>query len=201
MTLTPPTEAAKGRGLPALRGLGTLADSLPVLVIDSREQAPLEFEHLPTVPGTLYSGDYSIRALEHLFAIERKSLEDIVACCMGENRARFERELGRMRGLHFKQLVIVGIRAELAAGQYRSRITPKAVLATLNAFEVRYDTPIIFAETPRVAAELIERWAWWFAREVVQNANNLLRGCQGASVGARRASIPQDPQKLAPQIG
>jgi hypothetical protein len=41
---------------------------------------------------------------------------------------------------------------------------------------VRYDLPIVFAETPEAAAREIERWSWWFAREVVETANDLLRG-------------------------
>ena len=30
------------------------------------------------------------------------------------------------------------------------------------------------------AARKIERWSWWFAREVVENANDLLRGSKAA---------------------
>jgi len=55
---------------------------------------------------------------------------------------------------------------------------PKAVLATLGAFEIRYDLPIVFAETSESAALEVERWAWWAAREVAENANMLLRGCR-----------------------
>ena len=32
--------------------------------------------------------------------MERKTLPDLVGCCMGDNRERFERELHRMRGYH-----------------------------------------------------------------------------------------------------
>jgi hypothetical protein len=96
---------------------------------------------------------------------------------MNSSRDRFERELHRLRGYRFKRVLIIGCRDDIAAGRYRSRIAPKAVLATLDAFEVRYDAPIVFAQNPFDAALLIERWAWWFAREIVQNANNLLRGC------------------------
>ena len=46
--------------LAGLRGLAKLADCRPVLVVDSREQDPLEFTRLQVVKGTLYSGDYSI---------------------------------------------------------------------------------------------------------------------------------------------
>ena len=33
---------------------------------------------------------------------------ELVACCMGDNRVRFERELHRLRGYRFKRLLIVG---------------------------------------------------------------------------------------------
>ena len=40
-------------GLPALKGLGDLADARPTIIVDSREQAPLVFTRLPSVTGTL----------------------------------------------------------------------------------------------------------------------------------------------------
>jgi hypothetical protein len=52
------------------------------------------------------------------------------------------------------------------------------VLATLAAFEVRYDLPVVFAETPQEAATIVERWVWYFSRQVVEDANDLLRGCE-----------------------
>jgi hypothetical protein len=74
--------------------------------------------------------------------------------------------------------LVVGSREDIAAGRYHSRIAPKAVLATLGAFEVRYSIPLVFCSTPEEAAVSIERWAFFFAREVVEDANNLLRGCK-----------------------
>ncbi|MHC1762685.1 MAG: hypothetical protein AB9869_00045 [Verrucomicrobiia bacterium] len=35
------------------------------------------------------------------------------------------------------------------------------------------------------AALQIERWAWWFAREVVQQTNALLRGAKAHELAAR----------------
>jgi DNA excision repair protein ERCC-4 len=67
---------------------------------------------------------------------------------MGENRARFERELHRLRGYRFKRLLVVGSEAEILAGQYHSDIKPNAVLATLCAFEVRYDLPVVLCRPP-----------------------------------------------------
>src|SRR5262249_11059561 len=122
------------------------------------------------------SGDYSVRGLEDQFAIERKSIDDLANCC-SSNRERFEHELHRLRGFRFKRLLVVGSRDDIAAGRYYSRIGPKAVLASLGAFEVRFDLPIVFAETTESAALQVERWCWCFSREVVRNANMLLRGC------------------------
>jgi ERCC4-type nuclease len=87
--------------LPARRGLGQLANTKPVICIDSREQQPLVFTRLRSVVGTLTSGDYSVLGLQELFAVERKTVADLVACCVGENRQRFERELHRLRGFRF----------------------------------------------------------------------------------------------------
>jgi ERCC4-type nuclease len=135
--------------LRGLRGLFRLASLSPIICVDSREIHPLKFTRLKTVTGTLYSGDYSILGLENQFSVERKSIEDLVGCCMNSNRARFERELHRLRGFRFKRLLVVGSRQDIVAGRYYSRIAPKAVLATLGAFEIRFDLPIVFADTRR----------------------------------------------------
>jgi DNA excision repair protein ERCC-4 len=107
--------------LSALRGLGALADHKPAIVIDSREQQPLSFSRLPTTRGTLLTGDYSVLGLQELFVIERKSVSDLVGCCVGQNRERFERELHRLRGFRFKRLLIIGSEAEILAGRYCSK--------------------------------------------------------------------------------
>jgi ERCC4-type nuclease len=161
--------------LPALKSLGELADMRPIIVVDTREQLPLVFTRLPSIIGALPSGDYSALGLENAIAVERKSIADLVSCCSGENRERFERELHRLRGFRFKRLLIVGSQADIEQHAYRSRIGPKAVLSTLAAFEIRFDVPVVWAGTPEVAALRVETWVWWFAREIVQQANALLR--------------------------
>ena len=148
-------------------------DPEPIIIIDSREQTPLPFSRLKTQPGTLLTGDYSILGLETLFAIERKTVPDLVACCMGDNRDRFERELHRLRGYRFKRLLIVGTELEIHQAKYHSNIKPQAVLGTIAAFEIRYDLPFVFAPTPEHAGRLIERWASYFSREVILAANHL----------------------------
>ena len=170
--------------LPALRSLGELAATEPVIVIDTREQTPLPFARLKTQAGTLMTGDYSVAGLESLFAIERKSISDLVGCCIGENRDRFERELHRLRGFQFKRLLVVGDRGEIELQRYHSRVSPKAVLGSLSAWECRYDVPVVFSPTPEAAAREIERWSWYFAREMVETVNDLWRSSVRPNVGA-----------------
>jgi len=162
--------------LPALRSLGDLADASPVILIDNREQDPLRFEHLASKTCTLQTGDYSLLGASELFSVERKTVSDFVGCCVGDNRDRFARELHRLRGFHFKRLLIVGTESEIREGQYRSNVKPQSVLGTLSAFEIRYDIPVTWCATPGIAAAQIERWAWYFARQLVESVNELRRG-------------------------
>ena len=139
----------------------------PTIVTDSREQTPLVFQNLESQVGTLQSGDYSILGFEDRFSVERKSLSDLCGS-LTSGRERFERELHRLRGFDFARLLIIGTEEDVRSGNYRSKVNPKSVWASLCAFEVRYGVPFVFAPTPEAGAELVERWAYWFAREQVR---------------------------------
>jgi DNA excision repair protein ERCC-4 len=161
--------------LPALKTLGDLADLEPVVIVDTREQTPLPFYTLKNRPGTLTTGDYSFAGGQDAFAVERKSIADLVGCCMGDNRDRFERELHRLRGFWFKRLLVVGRREEIESGEYRSAIRPASVLGTLAAFEVRYEVPVVFIADPETAGKRVEEWIYWAARELVERVNRIKR--------------------------
>ena len=158
-----------------LKSINELANLKPVIVVDSREQTPLPIARFECRVGTLRTGDYSFCGAEEYFSVERKSIMDLVGCCGGDNRDRFERELHRLRGYHFARLLVVGTKEEIQAGKYRSSMAPSSVMSTLNAFEARYNVPVVFSPTPETAAKLVESWAWWVARELVENVNQLWR--------------------------
>lgn len=84
----------------------------PLIIIDSREQTPLAFEHFPSRCGTLQSGDYSLAGHEGRFTVERKSVADLIGS-LTAGRERFERECHRLRGYDFARLLIVGHPDEL----------------------------------------------------------------------------------------
>ena len=174
-TISPDSEVTP----PASPGLTKLVDLRPAIVIDNREREPLRFTRFEAVRGALYSGDYSLRGLEDSFAVERKSIDDLANCCLSGNRNRFEHELHRLRGYQFKRLLVIGTREHIVAGRYHSRIAPKSVLATLGAFEVRYSIPLVFCSSPEEAAAAIERWAFYYSREVIKLAQTLSKSlCQ-----------------------
>lgn len=105
-----------------------------------------------------------------------RSLTTSWRVCCGPERERFERELQRLLGYRFKRLLIVGSESDILEGRYFSNINSKSVLATLYAFEVRYDVPMVFAPSPLAGARQIERWAFYFAREAVTAVYDLWRG-------------------------
>jgi len=164
---------------PALKGLANLGNEKPLILVDSREQLPLQFRNLQSVIATLATGDYSVAGLTSVFAIERKTISDLIGCCVGENRQRFEKELHRLQAYKFRRLLIVGSRAEIEAMRYQSRISPRAVLGSLAAWEVRYDVPVVFSPDAVTAALEVERFVWYFCREYVETVNDLLRASAG----------------------
>lgn len=104
--------------------------------------------------------------MEHLFSVERKSIQDLVGSVIS-GRDHFERELHRLRGFDFARLLIIGTEQDICDHRYRSRAAPTAVLHSLNAFEVRYRVPVVWAGDEATAARLIERWSYWFCREQI----------------------------------
>ena len=145
-------------------------DQQPVVVIDSREKIPLIFKRLPTVAGGLYAGDYSVRGCERLFAVERKSIDDLAASCVRSRRETFEKELARLKGYRFRRLLITATEEDVRKHRYRSNMNPNALLASIRAFEMRYDIPLVWEPDPATAALRVEEWIKYFVREVTKDS-------------------------------
>lgn len=116
------------------------------IIIDSREQQPYSFDRWPvqTERVALATGDYSVAGFNDRAAIERKSLDDLVGCLMGENRQRFERELSRGRVYELFAVVVEADLTDLARGKYTSNMKPEAALQSVTAFYIRYNVPFLF---------------------------------------------------------
>jgi len=140
------------------------------IVRDSREQSPFHFEDarfdgVVVIEGTLTTGDYSIAGLESRVAVERKSLADFIGS-ISTGRERFERELARARGLDAFMVVIESPFSDLVAGNYRSRMEPKAATQTTYSFMARYRCAFHFAQSRAWAEYATFHFLRHYARHV-----------------------------------
>ena len=101
-----------------------------VALIDTREQLPLSLSPLRTERATLATGDYTARGFEDEVCIERKSLDDLLAC-VGRERARFDRELHRMLAFPIRVLLIEATWDDIDRGGWRSQLTVSQVAGSL----------------------------------------------------------------------
>lgn len=124
------------------------------IVIDSREQRPFDFQPFgaETIISTLPSGDYSIAGMETYVSVERKELSDLLNC-LGSERPRFFRELERLRSYEAAAIVIESPLSAIAAGHYRSRISPQSAIQSLIAIQAQFRLPVFFAKD-RTEAEM-----------------------------------------------
>ena len=175
------------------------------IVEDTREQTPLDFSQFePFVRverDTLKSGDYSIRGHETEFAIERKSLADLIGT-ITQGHERFERELQRLEGYRYAAVVVEASEIQLRSGNYRSMLSPRSAIGMIRAFEVRYKIPFHFAGSRNMAAHLIYELAYYFKREMLKPVPPMPREMRPPTERAkktrkpRRAAIPSAPESV-----
>lgn len=107
------------------------------IIVDSREQHPYTFGEVETIRRALPAGDYSLEGLEESFAIERKSMADLVHTVLCAKR-RFRAELNKLRTYRFAAIVVEGSVADILAGNYRSDIAPQALLGIVAGITMTY---------------------------------------------------------------
>lgn len=151
-----------------------------VAVIDSREQLPLNLEPLQTVPGTLPTGDYSVRGLESVVAIERKSLSDLLGCIGGE-RERFEREVLRLLAYPVRALVVESTWGEIESGGWRSKINPAAAVGSLLGW-MATGLPVLMCGDHRKAGVFVSRILYIAARRRWREARSLVESVEAESL-------------------
>lgn len=131
-------------------------------IIDSREQLPVNLDPLRTVGGTLATGDYSVAGLEHVVAVERKSLEDLLGC-VGRERERFDRECQRLLAYPCRALVVESTWAAIEMGGWRSQVRPNQALGSLLGWACM-GIPVLMAGDHSRAGKFISRILFTAAR-------------------------------------
>lgn len=129
---------------------------------DTREKAEISLDPLMVVQGTLTTGDFSVRGLEHVVAIERKSLQDLIMC-VGKERDRFEREIQRLLAYPTRALVIETTWETIELKRYRGEIHPNAVLGSILGWMAQ-GLPVLMAGTNERAGRYISRLLFTAAR-------------------------------------
>ena len=145
-------------------------------IVDTREKHPLILSPLQTTRKTLITSDYSIVGLEDVIAIERKSLDDLLACC-GRERERFEKEIMRLLAYPVRCLVVEATWADIAAGQWRSKLTPKVVEASLMGWIAR-GLPVLLSGDHKTAGRHTARLLFLSTRRRYSEARALLVGAK-----------------------
>lgn len=117
-----------------------------LLVVDTREQKPYSFAKYDAevMRAALPAADYSLPGFEDRVVVERKSVNDLIGC-LTKDRARFERELAKLRTYELAAVVIEASMQDIANGAYRSDMKPHAALQSIFALQVRHGVPFIFA--------------------------------------------------------
>lgn len=134
------------------------------IIVDTREQRPLEFKSAKTIPGTLHEGDYSLEGYEKKVSIERKSLSDLLGS-LGRNRDRFFQEVLRLEPYQFSAIVIESDLATIKKGNWvYADIHPNSVIGTLQAISVRYGIPVFFCGNHTLTAGYVEGLLFHFAK-------------------------------------
>ena len=111
-----------------------LDPSAVTALVDTREQRPLCLDPLQTEQGTLPTGDYTLKGLEHHVCIERKSLDDLLGC-VGSDRQRFDREIQRMLSYPIRVLLVESTWQAIELGQWRSKLKSESVIGSLLGWQ------------------------------------------------------------------
>lgn len=161
-------------------------------LIDTREQLPLDLEPLQTVAAALPTGDYSVRGLEHVVAIERKSLSDLL-CCVGRERERFDREVQRLLAYPTRALLVESTWPDIERGEWRSQLQPSHVLGSLLGW-IAAGLPVIMAGDHARAGRYAARVLYTAARRRWRENREIEKAAAG--VAAASVSCPSRKEVL-----
>lgn len=155
-------------------------------VVDTREQLPLDLSPLQAVAGTLPTGDYSVKGLEGVVAIERKSLGDLLGC-IGQHRERFDREVQRLLAYPCRCIVVEASWPDLEQGEWRSKVTPSAAIGSVLGW-IAQGVPIIMAGDHARAGRYVSRLLFTAARRRWREARALVGPIISQSEGSEEAA-------------
>ncbi len=131
----------------------------PILIIDTREQEPYEFdpETVEVKRQALVAGDYSIDGFEDQVCIERKSLQDYVQSVI-KQRDRFLREVKKLTEMPHCCIVVECDLSDVMGKRYRSGAHPNSVLGATLSLMIDYKIPVCFCSDRQLAKTFTEMY-------------------------------------------
>ncbi len=164
-----------------------MLDSM-VILVDTREQDTprlrlrLRRMGCPWERQKLDFGDYSAKfrlptgdfwTLACRVAVERKMSLDELCQCYTKGRDRFQREFERAKNTGAKLYLLVEEASweQAYSGEYRSRMAPAALVASITAWLARYNCQLLFC-APQTTGPLIHEILYREAKERLE-ANEL----------------------------
>jgi ERCC4-type nuclease len=124
-----------------------------LILVDSREQMPLEFgPKIPIEIRALAAGDYSTPKLEGRAAVERKAPADLVSTFFSDPERR-ERQLARLESLSRKVIVVEGSLTDVFDA--RGGVHMHAIVGTIASLTARYKCPVLFLDNRTLAARFV----------------------------------------------
>ena len=145
------------------------------IVIDTREQLPLDFRRSKVVEDVLYqtlkTGDYSIEGYECAIAIERKSPSDLFST-LGKGHKRFKKELERAQELDYFAILVERPFTEILnkdfEGSQYTQMRGDVIIKILYTIKFSYGIDVIFCNGRQEASSIIRNL---FAAYVKNNPN------------------------------
>lgn len=149
------------------------------VVCDSREQVNqnvtgyFDSKKIPHVTRKIDTGDYSAMigdmTLEHSLTCERKSGLDELCSNLTADRNRFEREFLRAKANGTKVFLLIenASWSDILLHNYRSKLLPKSLIASLLSWQVRFNITIIFCK-PSETGQIIYGILYYAAREALK---------------------------------
>lgn len=150
-----------------------------IIIVDTREKANKHildmFDKFKVkyVEEKLDVGDYSCYYIDedknkidmrNIIAIERK--RDLNELCSNftTGRKRFEREFQRKKG-DMIVLVESGSYKDIILNKYRSKMTPKSLLASIHSWSIRYDVPFLFIHEDCMAVYMYNTFKYYIKEQ------------------------------------
>lgn len=150
------------------------------IICDTREQVNANVTEyfvshkIPHESRKLDVGDYSATiggntTMEYDVVCERKANIDELCSNMTADRDRFEREFLRAKAYGVKVYLIIEncSWSDILLHNYRSKLSPKSLMATLLSWQVRFNVSVIFCK-PQETGQIIYYTLYYTAREALK---------------------------------